>query len=43
MASAKQRANRTAFGVNHGKNKARADKQLEREAKRLTAYHQSKK
>lgn len=41
--SAKQKANRTAFGNKFGKGRTTATAQIEREAKRLTAYHSKKK
>lgn len=43
MASQKQRANRTAFGISHGKHKAGASAQMKRELERLAAYRKKPK
>lgn len=40
--SAKQRANRVAFGNKFGKGRTKADAQIKREVKRITAYRNSK-
>ena len=40
--SAKQRANRVAFGNKFGKSKSKADTQIKRETKRIAAYRNPK-